>query len=237
MNRTVTEPLRKVLLHAARTHAQALPPIEWRKYLLKEPRERVRELRADEEAALFAVLREDYAAPVRFALLTGCRLAEIAGLTWDDVDFGNRRIWITGKGGKRASVPMPPSVRAVLWAERGRHPVAVFTYAVRRPGLVGPRARRGDRAPITREGMKITVRRAIAAAGLSGFRFHDLRHTAATRVLRATGNLRTVQTLLRHDRVETTTKYAHVTDDDVMQAMEAAAAPAAPSRGKDSANG
>ena len=49
--------------------------------MLAEPRERIRELRADEEEALFAALRPDYHPIVRFALLTGCRLAECVGLT------------------------------------------------------------------------------------------------------------------------------------------------------------
>ena len=56
---------------------ESVPPIEWRKHMLAEPRERVRELRADEEEALFAALRPDYHAIVRFALLTGCRLRRV----------------------------------------------------------------------------------------------------------------------------------------------------------------
>ena len=52
-------------------------PIEFRKHMLPQPRERVRELRADEEAALFAALRPDYHPLVRFALLTGCRLPRV----------------------------------------------------------------------------------------------------------------------------------------------------------------
>lgn len=222
VNRTVTEPLRKVLLRAKNIHEQPTPPIRWREHILKEPKERVRELRAEEEAALFGALRDDYAPAIRFALLTGFRLGEVAALTWDDVDFGNRRISVVGKGGKPATIPMPPSVRAVLWAERGRHTTAVFTYSAdRAKGHV----RRGDRMPITRNGLQTMFRRAVRRAGIVGYRFHDNRHTAATRVLRATGNLRVVQDLLRHERIDTTTKYAHVTDADVMAAMEAAAAP------------
>lgn len=52
---------------------------------------------------------------------------------------------------------------------------------------------------------------AIARSGVKDFRFHDTRHTAATRVLRES-NLRVVQTLLGHSDVKTTTKYPHAID-------------------------
>ena len=109
--------------------------------------ERIRELRADEEAAFFAALRPDYHPIVRFALLTGCRLAECVGLTWADVDWGGRLIWINGKGGKRASIPMPPSVRELLWPLQGQHPTAVFTYAAAACGAVVAQGRASARSP------------------------------------------------------------------------------------------
>ena len=133
VNRTVTEPLRGVL-NRARLWGELLPPIEWRKHMLTEPRERIRELRPDEEEKLFAALRPDYHQIVRFALLTGCRLSECVGLTWADVDWGGRVIWVRGKGGKLASIPLPPTVRELLWALQGQHPTAVFAYAADRGG-------------------------------------------------------------------------------------------------------
>ena len=139
VNRTVTEPLAGVL-NRARLWGEPLPLVEWRKHMLPEPRERVRELRADEEETLFATLRPDYHPVVRFALLSGCRLAECVGLTWANVDWGGRVIWITGKGGKRASTPLPPAIRELLWPLQGQHPTAVFTYAAERGGVRSARA-------------------------------------------------------------------------------------------------
>jgi site-specific recombinase XerC len=57
--------------------------------------------------------------------------------------------------------------------------------------------------------------------------FHDNRHTTATRIVRKTGNLRIAKELLRHEDISTTMKYAHVTNDDVMAAMQLAAEAAA----------
>jgi site-specific recombinase XerD len=75
---------------------------------------------------------------------------------------------------------------------------------------------------MTREGLKTEWRRAKLDAKLLDYRFHDNRHTAATGILRATGNLKAVQKLLRHSDVSTTAKYAHALIDDVRDAMEAA---------------
>ncbi|EHS52593.1 integrase family protein [Rhizobium sp. PDO1-076] len=50
--------------------------------------------------------------------------------------------------------------------------------------------------------------RAAPSAGVQSFRFHDTRHTTATRILRAS-NLKVTQRLLGHADIATTTKYAH----------------------------
>jgi integrase len=220
VNRSVTDPLRKILNRARRVWKEPVADISWRDHFLREPKERVRELRAEEEARLFATLRPDYHPIIRFALLTGLRLGEVWRLRWDDVDWGGRQVTVHGKGGKIATIPLPPDARDLLWTLRGNHQTAVFTYeAVRtREGRT-----RGDRLPVTRSGLQTAFRRAMPHAKIENFRFHDNRHTAATRILRAGGNLKTVQQLLRHENIETTTKYAHVTADDVMEAMQRAA--------------
>ncbi|WP_166652496.1 tyrosine-type recombinase/integrase [Enterovirga rhinocerotis] len=219
MNRTVTEVLRRILKRAAEVWREPVAPIRWRDHLLKEPEERVRELRDDEETKLFKSLRPDYHAIVRFALLSGCRLNECVSLRWQDVDWGGRQIWIKGKGDKLAPIPMPPSIRELLWPLQGQHPEFVFTYVAKRASEV---RRVGGRYPITYEGLKTAFRR-FAKTALPGYRFHDNRHTAATRVMRASGNIKIAQTLLRHTSITTTTKYAHVVHDEVLDAMERAA--------------
>jgi len=58
-------------------------------------------------------------------------------------------------------------------------------------------------------------------AGVDDFRIHDLRHDFASKLLRKTGNLKLVQQALNHASLRTTTKYAHVLDDEVAAALEA----------------
>lgn len=54
---------------------------------------------------------------------------------------------------------------------------------------------------------------------VSSFRFHDLRHTAATYLQAATGDLLITQQVLGHADVRMTTKYAHVSDERLRQAI------------------
>jgi integrase len=223
VNRTVTEVIRKVMTRARKTWGVDVRQIDWRSHMLREPEERVREMQDDEEAALFAALRPDYHAIVRFALLSGCRMQECLDLTWRSVDLNNRQMRIKGKGSKTRTVPISSGLHALLTAERAitdRIPQpdeAVFTYIVQR----ADHAPRGSRLPIEKEGLKITFRRAVANAKVIDLHFHDLRHTCATRLLRATGNLRLVKDLLGHEDMKTTLKYAHVTTDDLRAAMNA----------------
>jgi integrase len=219
VNRTVTEPLRRVVRRASKVWHEPVGRVDWRRHLLKEPAERVRELRVEEEGALFAALRSDYHAVVRFALITGCRLSECVNLRWGAVDWGARKIWINGKGGKLAPIPLPPTVRELLWPLQGHHQEFVFTYVAER-AMKG--RRHGQRYPISYEGLKTAFRRDVKRV-IPGYRFHDNRHTAATRLLRSSSNIRLVKEMLRHADIATTMKYAHVTHDDIPEAMERAA--------------
>ena len=219
VNRSVAEPMRAILRRARRTWKQVVQDIEWKDHFLKEPQERVREATPDEEAKFMASVRGDYAPALRFAILSGCRRAEIVGLEWKDVDFFNREFTVCGKGDKSRVIPMTDALYTLLWSLKDNHKTAVFTYIVKRPreGAV-----KGQREPISMEGFKTEWRRTRKRADILDFRFHDNRHTAATRLVRATGNLKMAQQLLGHTEISTTSRYAHVTKDDLRAGMEAA---------------
>ena len=221
VNRTVAQPMRAILRRSRRTWKQNIQDIEWKDHFLKEPQERVREASADEEATFMAAIRGDYAPALRFAILSGSRRAEIVGLQWQHVDFFNREFTVTGKRDLTRTIPMTNAIYDLLWALKDHHPTAVFTYVAKRPR---EGARRGERQPITMEGFKTEWRRTKGRAKIENFRFHDARHTAATRLVRATGNLKMAQTLLGHSDLATTSRYAHVTNADLRAGMEAATA-------------
>ncbi|WP_245290392.1 site-specific integrase [Shinella sp. DD12] len=191
--------------------------------MLDERQERIREASPDEEDAILSELSRGYDIAVRFAFLSGCRRMEILGLEWSMVDFFTRNFRVIGKGNKERVIPMSEEIYTLLWAEKDHHQTSVFTFVAARTrkkeGL-----ERGKRYPLTESGLKTAMRRAVPKAGVADFRFHDTRHTAATRVLRKS-NLRVAQLLLGHSDVKTTTKYAHALNDDIRAALDAASRP------------
>jgi len=225
VNRTCTQPLREIYLRARDVWKIKVTEIDFGRHMLDERQERVREATPDEEDAILGELSRGYDRAVRFAFLSGCRRMEILGLEWPMVDFFSRNFKVMGKGGKERVIPMSDEIFRLLWEEKDHHPVKVFTFEARRTrkkeGLV-----RGKRYPLTESGLKSAMRRAVPKAGVENFRFHDTRHTAATRVLRKS-NLRVAQLLLGHSDVKTTTKYAHAMNDDIRAALDAASRPAA----------
>lgn len=202
----------------------------WGRHLLTEPQGRVRELSQSEQERLFEKLREDFHPLIHFALMTGARLSNCIRLTWSEVDYDAREVRFRQKGGTMHTVPMTHSMQVLLANERGNHPIYVFTYLCAR--TIGKR-QKGKRYPFSMTGWRRVWKRTLEKAKIEDFRFHDLRHTAATRMMRATGNLRLVQELLGHTDIHTTTRYAHVTKDDVRKAMEGMEPRTIPEKGGD----
>jgi integrase len=106
------------------------------------------------------------AALVRYALATGCRAAEITGLEWNRVDLNRKTAWLNQtKNGTPRGVPLNEDAIEVLREQIGKHQQYCFVF-------------RGN--PIKWELTNSAWHTAIAAAGITDFRFHDLRHTWAS---------------------------------------------------------
>lgn len=198
-----------------------VPAIEWRDLILKEPKERVRELTPDEQGRLFANLHPNLHALVEFAILSGKRRTEIVTLRWSDIDLIGQRAKVIVKGGDPITFPLSPRMMEIVKAQPKVCP-QVFTYVCQRqaPRRADRPARVvGERYPFSKQGWMRQWRKALKDAGIDNYRFHDNRHTAATRNLRASGNLKAVSKMLGHADVSTTAKYAHALEDDVRTMM------------------
>ena len=219
VNRTATEPLRKVMVRARRVWKVPVQEIDWSQHMLPEPKERVREASVGEEKAIMAPLDRGYEDAAELLFADGCRRMEVVGLKWPMVDFFGRQYTVIGKRGKSRTIPMSDATFDLFWRQRGNHPEAVFTFVAQKTRREFGHVR-GQRYPITEHGLRTALRRSIAKSGVQNFRPHDTRHTAATRVLRAS-NLRVAQNLLGHEDIATTTKYAHALSEDVRAALNA----------------
>jgi integrase len=72
----------------------------------------------------------------------------------------------------------------------------------------------------TYPGFEVSWRIARADAGLEGFRFHDLRHTFASRMAMDGRSLAEIAAALGHRTLAMVQRYAHPTDSHVHSAME-----------------
>lgn len=212
---------RRVWRHVAEDNEAS--EIEWGKLILAEPKGRVRELNAKEEQRLFDKLPDSIKPLVEFAILTGQRKAAVVGLRWDKINWHEGEATIINKGGAEHTFPLSPAA-ALLILEQ---PVVddcpfVFTYLCERPSPKRKdRAarRKGVRYPFTNYGWTRKWYKALEEANVGDFRFHDLRHTTATRILRASGNLKAASALLGHTDIRTSSRYAHVLKEDLRQIM------------------
>ncbi len=214
--------LRRVVRFTAAREIE-VPQIEWGKLLFAEPKERVRELTPDEQNRLFEKLPDNLKPLVEFAILSGKRRTEIITLRWADVDLSGLRATVTIKGGDRHTFPLSPRMAAII-REQPKSCPQVFTDECQRraPKRADRPARQvGERYPFSKQGWVRQWRKALKDAGITDYRFHDNRHTAATRNLRASGNLKAVSKMLAHSDIATTAKYAHALEDDVRAMMTA----------------
>jgi len=231
VNRSTLEPLKKIFNRAQKAWGYEFKDAEgkstvpdWKLYRLEEPEERVRELKPDELQAHLADLRADYAPFFAFAREVAPRLKECL-IRWPQVNWETGKIEIRGKGSRTVYITITKRIAAILRSQEGNHPEWVFTYVAQRSR---PRMglRKGARYPITYNGVKAYWKRHRKRAGLTGgggieaFRFHDFRHDLGTKLLRKTGNLKLVQKALNHRNIKTTTKYAHVLDEDLRAGLE-----------------
>lgn len=219
--------LRTVMLAADRW-GMSVAKIDWRALVLDEPENVQTILSADKEDELLAALRVDFHPLVQFALLTGVRLENAIGLTWPQIDWDARTITFRTKsrkpGGALHVLPLTGAIAAVVSRERGNHRDFVFTYVCarnRHDPHTGAMQRKGERYPFTHDGWRKAWHAARLAVEMPRLRFHDLRHTAATRALGAHRNLKTVQRMLGHADIATTLRYVASDVADVRAAMEA----------------
>ncbi|MGB7977597.1 MAG: site-specific integrase [Chlamydiales bacterium] len=194
---------------------------------LKEARGRVRFLDDEERERLLRACRES-ANPhlypvVLLALSTGMRHGEIINLTWADVDIPRKRIILQEtKNGERRAVPIAGGALDVLARlEKSRRidtnllfpKVRSITEVVSSSDLtfeqVDLRRVQKVQKPAELRGAWVA---AMKKAGLRDFRFHDLRHCAASYLAMSGASLAEIADILGHKTLAMVKRYAHLSD-------------------------
>lgn len=185
-----------------------------------EPRGRIRVLSTDEQSRLMAEIAKHPTLNtiVLIALSSGARDMEIRGLEWRNVDLvaGRALAETTKNGDRRVLVIAGAAIEALrAWAKVRRIDCP----------LVFP-SEKGN-VPVT---IKSAWRKALAAAGISDFRFHDLRHCAASALALDGASLPQIGAVLGHKTAQMTQRYAHLTEQHQEALVRAMAARVLPSK-------
>lgn len=223
VNKTVPSLIRRVINRARKLWSVTIMhELKWQEHFLPERKRPVREITYAEDAALDEVESLDFALLREFMEIMGLRRKEVL-LKWPQVDFEKATISLIGKGGVPAILPLTRRAYEILWALRGNDKLHVWTFVAERTRKcpkTGTHFVRGQRYPMTYYGIGTNRRRKWRKAGVDA-RLHDTRHTTGQRTLRTTGNLKLVQTLLRHTDIKTTSKfYTDTTMADLRDGME-----------------
>jgi integrase len=176
----------------------------------KENNARDRILSYEEEERLLNVCPKWLNDIVTFALNTGARMGEILELAWKDVDLFRRVVVIyQGKTGHTKTMPLTLTALEILKAKakvRHLHSNLVF------PSQSGTR--------ISNRNLERAFANALKKVKVEGLRFHDLRHTFASRLAMAGKDLYLIQRLLGHREPRMVQRYAHHSIESLRNGIE-----------------
>lgn len=142
---------------------------------------------------------------VLLSINTGLRRGELWNLAWRDIDLRKKMLTVRGKGAKSGQtrhIPLNAAAVNVLKTHRGdvvpMPNVPVFGSAEFRKAFNA----------------------LLVKAKIQNFRFHDTRHTFASKLVMAGVPLNTVRELMGHSTLEMTLKYAHLAPESLRDAVD-----------------
>lgn len=171
----------------------------------KEPRGRVRFLSDKERKTLLDTCQaksKTLYTVVVMALSTGARKNEIMSLRWRDVDTKNGQIILhETKNGERRAIPLQGLALQLvkeLQQERSLHTDLLF------PSHRHPKTKAIELQKLWDD--------SIEAAGIEDFRFHDLRHSAASYLAMNGASIAEIAAVLGHKTLQMVKRYAHLSE-------------------------
>jgi integrase/recombinase XerD len=184
------------------------PDLSRRLVLARFPRKLPAVLSVDEVGQLLeAALGLKYQAILGTAYGAGLRVSEVASLKVDDIDSTRMLIRIEqGKGRKDRNAMLSPQLLTLLrlWWKEGKRRGLMLPHGWLFPG-------RGCPDPISTRQITRAIHEAAEAAGIrKRVSPHTLRHSFATHLLEQDVDIRVIQVLLGHSKLDTTALYAQV---------------------------
>jgi integrase len=193
----------------------------WNKFFGKNPvsiagllhpnNQKERTLTHEEQKRLLDSTNEYLRPIIIFALNTGMRKSEILTLKWSNVDLETGIITLeksNTKSKKLRRIPINTVVRKLMLEQKLKGKGSEYVFLSSK-GI-----------PYKKEdSLRQPFLGALRRAGIEGLRFHDLRHTAATRMIESGASIVAVSKILGHEDLKTTMRYAHP-EDSLKDAVE-----------------
>lgn len=146
---------------------------------------------------------------LRLLMLTGARKNEICGLKWDWIDSQRKLIRLPDSKTGAKTIPLAAPALEVIAGLKRKGGVAWVFPAASGKGHY--------------QGLPRVWRRLAKAAGITGVRLHDIRHSFASVSVASGASLYILGKVLGHTQSRTTEKYAHLADDPVQAVAQTAA--------------
>ena len=163
-----------------------------------------------ERTSLRAQTFTDHLKPlVLVSLHTGARRGELFNLRWNDVDLAEKRITILGAGAKSGQtrhIPLNSTALEIIEKWHAQRPSNDYVF----PSANGTRL---DNVKTSWEGL-------LKEAKIERFRWHDMRHHFASKLVMAGVDLNTVRELLGHADLAMTLRYAHLAPEIKAEAVQ-----------------
>jgi len=152
----------------------------------------------------------DHLSPmVLLSINTGLRRGELFGLTWDHVDLEQATLTVVGdisKSGQTRHIPLNiEAKKALLLCKSTSSALQTFVF------------QNNDGLPF--DNVQTSWERVLKDAKIDNFRWHDLRHHFASRLVMAGIDLNTVRELLGHSDMKVTLRYAHLAPEHKARAV------------------
>ena len=178
---------------------------------LREDSKRERYLQPNEEKEMLkrCTGKDAHLKPILIcALHTGMRRGEILNLKWDWIDLKKGYITVTKtKSGKDRNIPISSELmQELIKLNKDRKTDYVFVNPL-------------TQMPYGK--IDKSFKTVLEKVGIENLRFHDLRHTAATRMVAAGVEIIIVQDILGHSDIRTTMRYAHPMPERKVKAIQA----------------
>lgn len=179
---------------------------------LKEPRGRVRFLSPEERETLLTECKKSRSPHlyviVVLALSTGARWSEIVNLTWKEVDLPHRVIRLEHtKNGERRTIPLTGlALKLIQEKNKVRRIDSLYVFP----------SKDGKKPADLRDAWDLAVER----SKIEDFRFHDLRHTAASYLAMNGASLMEISDILGHKTLAMVKRYAHLAEQHTRGILE-----------------